>query len=39
MESVADFFKEENDFLFKKGEVKGRQEGREQGVEEGHEKP
>ena len=26
MQSVTKFFKEENDFLFRKGEVKGREE-------------
>jgi hypothetical protein len=30
METVTKFFKEENDFLYQKGEVKGREEGREE---------
>ncbi len=30
METVTKFFKEEKDFLYKKGEVKGREEGREE---------
>ncbi|WP_432713049.1 hypothetical protein [Pedobacter sp.] len=34
METVTKFFKEENDFLYRKGEEKGREEGREEGIEE-----
>ncbi|EHQ26818.1 Rpn family recombination-promoting nuclease/putative transposase [Mucilaginibacter paludis] len=31
METITKFFKEEKDFLYRKGEVKGREEGREEG--------
>ena len=30
METISKFFKEEKDFLYRKGEVKGREEGREE---------
>jgi len=34
METVSKFFREEKDFLYRKGEVKGIEKGREEGREE-----
>jgi predicted transposase/invertase (TIGR01784 family) len=38
MESISTFFKEENDPLFYRGEVKGLEKGREEGLEKGLQK-
>lgn len=35
METVTKFFKEENDFLYRKGETKGEEKGIEKGIEKG----
>lgn len=38
MITVSEFFKEENDFLYKRGETKGIEKGIEKDVEKGEEK-